>query len=248
MWKRMILVLAVLLFALPAGAQTLTYGLSPTGTRIPVAVDAAGKVIISAAAALGLVQVAGVNGTGVATAANPFPVRLNADGTNPMDATHPIAVSATLGANLVTNPFWLRISQDGTTAVGAANPLPVSATMGANAAGNPIHVQIGDGTTARKPPWAKLDDDDIATNYIAINVAGGNYNLPGAGEWYCVSAQANSACIVCGAAPAANMTTQCTLYVPESGTKCRILTGPVCRVIGPSTAGYVRFERLNPAL
>jgi hypothetical protein len=215
MWKRMTLVLALLLAALPAGAQTVIYGFTAAGARMPVLVDAAGKVVISAAATLGLVQVAGVNGTSVTTATNPFPVRLNADGTHPMDATHPIAVSPTLGANT---------------------------------AGNPFLVQITDGTTARKPPWAKLDDDDIATNYIAINVAGGNYNLPGAGEWYCVSAAGNSACIVCGAAPAANMTTQCTLNVPESGTKCRILTGPVCHVIGPSTAGYVRFERLNPAL
>jgi hypothetical protein len=151
MWKRMILVLAVLLFALPAGAQTLTYGLSPTGTRIPVAVDAAGKVIISAAAALGLVQVAGVNGTTVATNANPLPVRPSADGTNPVDVTHPLPV---------------RPSADGTN--------PVDAT-------HPLAMRLSDGVALRTPPWARADDDDGANEVEIRSAAPVDYALPAAG-------------------------------------------------------------------
>jgi hypothetical protein len=176
-----------------------------------VTVAAPLPVRFAAGAVGGLVQVAGANGTSVATAANPFPVRLNADGTNPMDATHPLAVSATLGANV---------------------------------AGNPIHVQLSDGTTARKPPWGVSDDDDTAGE-VGLNVATQNFALPTVGLWYCMTAQGGAACVTCGAAnpPTTNMTTDCTFYIPESGTRCEVLTGPNCGVISPGTvaAGYLRF-------
>ncbi len=102
------------LFAWQASAQTLIEGVDGTGTRRRVLVDAMGKIILSTAAALGLVQVAGGNGTSVATATNPFPVRPSADGTNPVDATHPLMAGVTDGVALRVPP-WAKADDDDTT-------------------------------------------------------------------------------------------------------------------------------------
>lgn len=207
--------LSVLFAAAPAGAQQFSYGISPTGTKVPIAVDAGGHIIMSTAAALGLVQVAGVNGTTVATNANPFPVRPSADGANPVDATHPLAV---------------RPSADGTN--------PVDAT-------HPLHVRVSDGAAgARLSPWGVAVDSYVGGE-VGLNVAAQNYVLPVAGVWYCMTAQGGSACVLCGAGapPAVNMTTDCTFLIPEGATRCEILTGPNCGVISSATiaAGYLRF-------
>lgn len=103
--------------------------------------------------------------TAANSAANPIYTRLT-DGTNALDATHPLPVSPTAAANVQANPFycavskdtsanavtdpiWGRISVDGTNAMDATHPLPVSATMAANAVTNPIYNRISvDGTNA----------------------------------------------------------------------------------------------------
>lgn len=102
------------LFAWQASAQTLIEGMDGTGTRRRVLVDATGKIILSTAAALGLVQVAGGNGTSVATATNPFPVRPSADGTNPVDATHPLMSQITDGVKARIPP-WAKADDDDDT-------------------------------------------------------------------------------------------------------------------------------------
>lgn len=95
--------------------------------------------------------------TAVNSAANPIYDRISVDGTNPMDATHPLTVSPTAAANAQANPFYCavskdtsvnsaanplatRISMDGTNYMDATHPLSISATNGANTAANPIYV------------------------------------------------------------------------------------------------------------
>jgi hypothetical protein len=92
------------------------------------------------------------------TLANPIFNQISQDGTNAVDATHPLPISKDLAANLVTNPIFNQISVDGTNAMGATHPLVVSKDTAANATGNRI--------------WVKSDVDMIGG--VAVNVNGGN--------------------------------------------------------------------------
>jgi len=71
---------------------------------------------------------------------NPIAVQLSQDGTNAVDATHPVPMSATMAANTLANPMFFQISADGTNAMDATHPLVISATAAANATANRIYV------------------------------------------------------------------------------------------------------------
>lgn len=92
-------------------------------------------------------------------------------------------------------------------------------------------------------------DDDATGNCVAITAGDVDFALPTAGDVYCVSTSGNTAFLLCGAAPAVDHTVgNFSFFVQEGATKCRILTGPNCAVIGVAAAGFICFEHLNSAL
>lgn len=173
------------------------------------------------------------DGSHFVSAAYPFSVRINSTATDPMDATHPLVVSANATANAANNPFHVRVSADGTN--------PVDGT-------HPLVAQLTDGTAVRPPPWAKFDDD-AAANCVAITSSSVQFTLPAAG-WYYLTAVGNTAYILCGTNPTATLTvtTGFSIVIAEGSERLRYLTGPKCAVIGASTNGSLCFGHLNPSL
>jgi hypothetical protein len=121
-----------------------------------------------------------VSKTAAANAANnALHVQISQDGTNSVDATHPVPVSATMAANAVgnplycavsddsatnaiNNPMYFQMSQDGTNAVDATHPIPISATMAANAVANPIFASVsatGAANTLGNPMFFQISAD-----------------------------------------------------------------------------------------
>jgi hypothetical protein len=99
---------------------------------------------------------------------NPLWFQISQDGTNAVDATHPIPISDDLAANAVTNPIFIQVSQDGTNAVDATHPIPISDDLNANAVTNPIFTQLSqDGTNAvdaTHPVYTQISQD--GTNLV----------------------------------------------------------------------------------
>lgn len=109
-------------------------------------------------------------------------------------------------------------------------------------------------TEILKNPWSKLDDDETA-NCVAITNASVDYDFSStmtgwtAGDWICMSADGNMAYLNCGAAPTATTSIGgFSIKIPSGASRCRRLTGPVCAVIGTTTAGTICFEHLDSDL
>lgn len=89
-------------------------------------------------------------------------------------------------------------------------------------------------------------DDDATSNCKSLGTTSAQFTLPVAGEIYCVSAQGNTAYILCGSNPTATTSVGgYSFFVTSGDTKCRVLTGPKCAYIAASAAGSVCFERIT---
>lgn len=114
MKKLLVVVLSLLLSCSALAQSTIIQGKTSTGKIVPVLVDTSGKVILSTVAALGLVKVVGTDGTNIAGPTNPLDTRLSADGTNPVDATHPLMSQITDGVKARIPP-WAKADDDDDT-------------------------------------------------------------------------------------------------------------------------------------
>lgn len=102
------------------------------------------------------------------TVGNPIYMQISQDGTNAVDATHPIPISDDMAANTVANPIAVQLSQDGTNAVDATHPIPISDDLAANAVTNPIFTQLSqDGTNPVQTANPLPVSATIAANTLA---------------------------------------------------------------------------------
>lgn len=210
------LVLVVLLaLAGQASAQTFSYGQTPAGGRHPIAVDAGGAVIVSAAVA-GLTAIIGADGATAMSAANPLVCS--------HDAT-PVADA---------HPFPVRPSADGTNPVDATHPLPISGNLTANGPNNRLYTMIG---------VCYPDINPAATNYAACTGADQSVSLPGADGWYIIYIMGASGVATEG--QAASLTGEgLPLFEGVPNGPFRIDdAGPALRVICTSVAGKIWVVR-----
>ncbi len=89
-------------------------------------------------------------------------------------------------------------------------------------------------------------DDDCTTCCAALTNASVNHNVTG-GHYYTVTANGNTAYLLCGAAPTATTAVNGHFTVIPAGQSRKIrLTGPICAHIATVTAGSICFEHHVP--
>ncbi len=171
----------------PLGSQLAAASVStapPTDARYQVSKDANvnsvgntiwttlsnGAAIIGAAVGAPLYVSVSKN-TAANALTNPIYTQLSQDGTNAVDATHPIPISQDMAANALNNPFYIQVSQDGTNAVDATHPIPISQDMAANALNNPFYIQVSqDGTNAVDATHPLPISDDMGANTLGNTI------------------------------------------------------------------------------
>lgn len=168
---------------------------------------------------------------------NPIYNRLSADGTSPVDATHPLPVSPTAAANAQTNPFYCavskdgvvnsaanpiagRVSVDGTNFMDSTHPLPISATNAANTTANPVYTAKS-GIAVYSP--AKTTTLNIAGTLVDVLAAIEVIGYPN----FCVTLKNNDG---------ANSLTDVAIFQSPDSSAWESLSWTACDTLAPATS------------